>query len=111
MTWRVDDALQLRWFATVADTCDRVLGAGVACRFEGRLLPAYEAVKKMKEEDSLNWTPRSPERRVLHYAGACRSRCVDTSSGKASSAVTAHFTGRRVQGCPSTTCIGAWSGW
>jgi hypothetical protein len=80
LTARSDDAVrmdaQLRRFATVADTCDRVLGAGVACRFEGRLLPAYEAVKKMKEEDSIHWTSRSPERRVLYHAGACPSPCV-----------------------------------
>ena len=36
-------------FATVYDTCDRVLGAGVACRFSQRLLPAYEAVTEMLE--------------------------------------------------------------
>eukprot|EP00976_Prorocentrum_cordatum_P026627 541238-Prorocentrum_minimum.AAC.1 len=36
-------------FATVYDTCDRVLGAGVARRFSERLLPAYDAVSAMLE--------------------------------------------------------------
>ena len=53
----------------MADTCDRVLGAGVACRFEGRLLPAYTAVKRMRQLDAPLWSSKSPESRVLHYAG------------------------------------------
>lgn len=62
-------ASRLKRFATVADTCDRVLGAGVACRFEGRLLPAYTAVKRMRQLDAPLWSSKSPESRVLHYAG------------------------------------------
>jgi len=55
-------------FASVVDTCDRVLGAGVARRFEGRLLPAYEEVVRMMEE-SEGWEEDCPEKQILDFAG------------------------------------------
>jgi len=55
-------------FATVYDTCDRVLGAGVALRFSQRLLPAYDAVAEMLE-DYETWAEDDPKNRVLYYSG------------------------------------------
>eukprot|EP00242_Pyramimonas_sp_CCMP2087_P012728 CAMPEP_0198199724 /NCGR_PEP_ID=MMETSP1445-20131203/2914_1 /TAXON_ID=36898 /ORGANISM="Pyramimonas sp., Strain CCMP2087" /LENGTH=536 /DNA_ID=CAMNT_0043869615 /DNA_START=110 /DNA_END=1720 /DNA_ORIENTATION=- len=55
-------------FATVYDTCDRVLGAGVACRFEGRLVPAYKAVEEMLSQVD-EWPEDSPQNRVLYHSG------------------------------------------
>mmetsp|Transcript_20458 Transcript_20458/g.39168 ORF Transcript_20458/g.39168 Transcript_20458/m.39168 type:complete len:226 (-) Transcript_20458:362-1039(-) len=64
----VDSASRhLKRFSSVVDTCDRVLNAGVACRFEGRLLPAYETVKAMLNEYG-NWSPDCAEKQILSHA-------------------------------------------
>ena len=55
-------------FSSVHDTCDRVLGAGVACRFEGRLLPTYDAVVDLRAKSN-SWSKDCTERRILKVAG------------------------------------------